>query len=79
MSESPALCPDCGELLVVREAEAGLHLACDECLWASEPIDLLPPGGDDADYEAVLDEVWAHKDESPRSEDRGDPLPTGGG
>lgn len=34
---NPALCPRCGEMLRVFEAELGVYLGCEECLWMSEP------------------------------------------
>ncbi|MDI6023151.1 hypothetical protein QBL02_06290 [Leucobacter sp. UT-8R-CII-1-4] len=39
MTVSPAICPECGAMARVFEAEMGLYLGCDEieCLWMSEP------------------------------------------
>lgn len=37
MTSSPALCPLCGEMLEVYEADAGIYLGCPEllCGWMS--------------------------------------------
>lgn len=53
MTDSPALCPRCGSMLSVREAEAGLYLACDEieCFWMSTPI---AESDGEGDLEAIL-------------------------
>lgn len=42
MTDSPALCPECGSLLRAFEAQARLYLGCDEpgCLWMNRPINL---------------------------------------
>lgn len=40
MTDSPALCPRCGSMLAVYEADAGAYVGCDECLWMSVPLHL---------------------------------------
>lgn len=57
MSDSPlAICPRCGAMVAVYEADAGLYLGCPEvgCSWMSDPIDLEPGVGD---IEAILRDI----------------------
>lgn len=61
MSESPALCPECGSMLSVYEPSAGLYLGCDEpgCLWMNQPANLSPG---EVDLEAVLRDAQSDPD-----------------
>lgn len=62
MSESPALCPECGAVVSVYEPPAGLYLGCDEpgCGWMSEPANLSPHA---VDLEVVLRDARNDPDE----------------
>lgn len=49
-------CPQCGDPLLVYEADAGRYLGCPECLWMGM-LELSLSEGDQQALGEVLDEV----------------------